>query len=243
MSVIDAQFPSASASLCLGSHSRYMASGPTLIVGLYISLENSSPASIFLAFYLKIWAFTLANTAIRHMIMVSENPSTRRSFHSEVVAMSPNDTVAYTLLIEALGDDQPASSYRDHWSDTGDYTEGFAEFLVRQDVFVPDAPKAVDMVRRGYLKIEGRSLLASRPEPNSRPSSSDAFRPATLPTATASTRIISKSDVTETVVVRPDVAANREFRPDLCRANAEATGDASTRRSPSGSGRGSGGVH
>ena len=141
--------------------------------------------------------------------------------------MSPNDTIAYDLLSEALGCQQPASGHRDQWQSVADADEGFAEYLVRRNVFVPDAPKAIDMVRRGYLQIEGRSLLAVKSsEADSPQSSSVGMSPVTLPISTSPTRIISRTKVTQAEVVSPDVAANRESRPDPSRANAETTGDA-----------------
>lgn len=115
--------------------------------------------------------------------------------------MSLIDEIAYALLREAVGNDLLAADHLGKWQADPDHGQGFVEYLVRQEVFVPDASKAVELVRRGYLRISGRSLLATSDTAVLHAKASDHDAPPTLPEAESATRIVKKTEIAPPILV------------------------------------------
>jgi hypothetical protein len=108
--------------------------------------------------------------------------------------MSPDDAFAVDFLCRALTDTTPDDVTR-WWQVEQDGEEGVATFLARRGVLVADAPRTLQLVRKGYVRLEPAALLTGRvarvpaptrgtdvfPHPDARPTT-ETFSPAELTT-------------------------------------------------------------
>jgi len=72
--------------------------------------------------------------------------------------MSPIDELTFRLLQDALGDRHQATGLRNRWEQDSAGSD-LAEFLVREQVFTEAAPKTIRLMQKGYIQIDGVSLL------------------------------------------------------------------------------------
>ena len=72
--------------------------------------------------------------------------------------MLPIDAITFNLLQEALADPLQAKQFQERWRAEA-ATSSFAEYLVRENVFSPEAPRTISLISKGYLRIDGARLL------------------------------------------------------------------------------------